>query len=375
MYVTGPTALRNPSRETSAPSLTGGARVDVCIVGAGLAGLVAAYLIARDKRSVMVVDEGALGGSAGGAEVAHLGHMIEQPFEELERTLGAAGARIAAQGCTAAIDTLQAIVRRERIACEFERLDGYAFAPAGMAGGVLEREAQAARRAGLREAEATAVDCGAARQACVRYPGHAHFHPHKLLAGLARAIAREGGRIHCGVRTRPLEPDGCATLVTAGGHRIEAGAVVTQAMREAKPRLAHALGLRLPRGTVAPALYWEAGRPARCARLRSLGTGAGEVLLVAGEEQPAALEAWARRRFPLAGEAAQRFTCEMPRTADLFAFAGRGDAEAHGVYLSASTWGTTATRAMLAGMVIRDFILGSGMPWRELYVPAPPTSR
>src|SRR5690606_23579829 len=113
--------------------------------------------------------------------------------------------------------------------------------------------------------------------------------PHKLLAGLASAVAREGGRIHCGVRTRRLAPD-ATTLVTAAGHRIEAGAIVSQSMREPGPRIAHAVGVRIPRGSLAPALYWEDAAPARCARLRSVGTGAGEVLLAAGEDSIASVE-------------------------------------------------------------------------------------
>jgi hypothetical protein len=370
MIVTGTPAVRSAARELLAPPLTGGARVDVCIVGAGLAGMVAAYLLAREKRSVMVVDEGPIGALAGGAEVAHLGAMVDPPFAQIERVHGESGARIAAQGATAAIDMLQSIIRRERIACEFERLEGFAFTAAGMPRHAIDHEVEAARRAGLREAEAAALPpaAGGEPQSGVRYPGHAHFHPHKLLAGLARAITREGGRIHCGVRTRPLAPDRASTLVTAAGHRIEADAVISQSLREAGPRIAHAVGLRMPRGSLAPALYWEASGPARCARLRTLGTGAGEVLLVAGEEQPAILESWARRRFPFAGDVAQRFTCERPRAADLFAFTGRSGADSDSVFVSASSWGNHATRAMIAGMVARDFVLGSRSPG-DLYMP------
>src|SRR5512132_3612961 len=144
---------RTVQSEMLAPPLTGGARVEVCIAGAGLAGLVAAYMLSRDKRSVMVVEDGPLGGPHAPAEVAHLASRIEQPFVTLERMHGAEGARIAAQSCAAAIDTLEAMVRRERIACDFERLDGYRFAACDDTRADLEAEVRAARRAGLRDAE------------------------------------------------------------------------------------------------------------------------------------------------------------------------------------------------------------------------------
>src|SRR5687768_14941807 len=93
-------SVRAPSRPAFAPSriasLTGGARVDVCIVGGGLEGMFAAYLLAREKRSVMVMDEGPAA-AFGGAEGVHLSSMIEQPYHELESVHGEVSARLAAQ--------------------------------------------------------------------------------------------------------------------------------------------------------------------------------------------------------------------------------------------------------------------------------------
>src|SRR5688572_1737079 len=99
-YNEGPTMLtpvRAPSPAAFIPSriaaLTGGARVDACFVGGGLAGMIAAYLLAREKRVTMVVDEGPVAG-ARDAESVHLSSMIEQPYHELERLHGELSARL-----------------------------------------------------------------------------------------------------------------------------------------------------------------------------------------------------------------------------------------------------------------------------------------
>src|SRR6185437_9448842 len=134
-----PSPSRFHSTELLAPPLTGGARVDVCIVGAGLAGMIAAYLLAREHRSVMVIDDGPIGGVQGGFEAAHLASVIEKPYAMVEARLGAAAARLAAQSYAAAIDALEAIALREHIACEFERLDGYLVASPFDPPGTLER--------------------------------------------------------------------------------------------------------------------------------------------------------------------------------------------------------------------------------------------
>ncbi len=389
MIVVARNPVRNPSNDLLAPPLTAGARVDVCILGAGLAGMLAAYLLARDGRSVMVIDDGPIGGIQGGFEAAHLASVMERPYALLEAHHGASGARLAAQSYAAAIDTLESIARREHIACDFERLDGYLFAAPGDAPDAIECEYEAARLAGVEGVELVqrAPVEGAAWGPCVRYPGQAHFHPTRFLAGLARAITRAGGRIHCGVRCKSIETGSPAAALTTAGHRIEAGVLVTsQPMRSSgavesqpAPRMAHVVGLRVPRASVPRALYWESSDSARWVRLRSQGTSAGEVLLVGGEDPAGdddhtayrylALEEWARSRFPGAGEVVQRFTGQVVQTPDLFAMASRGECDSESVYVSTGDWGTAMTRGTIAGLVVKDFADGAEMPWADLYVP------
>ena len=349
---------RTPRSELIAPPLSGGARVDVCIAGAGLAGLVAAYMLARDKRSVMVLEEGLLGGPEAPAEVAHLASRIEQPFATLERVHGAEGARLAAQSYAAAIDTLEAIVRREHIACDFERLDGYRFASPGDTRDDLEAEVEAAWRAGMTDVELVSEPPveGGLPGPCVRYPAQAQLQPQKLATGLGRAIAREGGRVHCEVRAHSVESGRPSSLLTVAGHRIEADVIVMPSSPLAPPRIAHVLGVRVPRGSVTRAVYWEHTLGGtRFARLRP-GAALGEVLLVGGTADEDGLADWARARFPRSSEILQRFSGEAPRATDLFAFVGEGRSASDSVYLGASGWGTAMTRIAIAGMAIRDFV-------------------
>ncbi|HYY97157.1 MAG TPA: FAD-dependent oxidoreductase, partial [Pyrinomonadaceae bacterium] len=46
--------------------LAGDARADVCVVGAGIAGLTTAYLLAREGRDVIVLDDGPVAGGETG---------------------------------------------------------------------------------------------------------------------------------------------------------------------------------------------------------------------------------------------------------------------------------------------------------------------
>ena len=50
--------------------------VDVCIVGAGIAGLTTAYLLVSEGHSVVVLDEGEVGDGQTGRTSAHLGTRL-----------------------------------------------------------------------------------------------------------------------------------------------------------------------------------------------------------------------------------------------------------------------------------------------------------
>src|SRR3954454_1581310 len=129
------------------------AQATVCVVGAGIAGMTTAYLLAREGKSVVVLDDGPIGGGQTQRTTAHLSNAIDDRYVEIERLHGQEGARLAAESHTAAIDRIEAIVREERIECDFERLDGYLFTEPGQDAHLLDRELAAARRAGLATVE------------------------------------------------------------------------------------------------------------------------------------------------------------------------------------------------------------------------------
>ena len=148
-YATPPIHLGWHRGDAGISPLQENVHVDVCIVGAGIAGLTTAYLLARAGKPVVVLDDGPIAGGMTQATTAHLTNMLDDRYFELEKLHGREGARLAAESHTAAIDRIEAIVRQERIDCDFARLDGYLFLAEGDARETLERELDAAHRAGL----------------------------------------------------------------------------------------------------------------------------------------------------------------------------------------------------------------------------------
>src|SRR4051794_40829406 len=86
---------------------------DVCVVGAGIAGMTTAYLLAREGKSVVVLDDGPIAGGQTQRTTAHLSNAIDDRYFEIERLHGTGGARLAAESHTAAIDRIGSAVRDE----------------------------------------------------------------------------------------------------------------------------------------------------------------------------------------------------------------------------------------------------------------------
>src|SRR4051794_33638442 len=97
---------------------------DVCVVGAGIAGLTTAYLLAKEGKSVVVLDEGPIGAGQTERTSAHLASAVDDRFYEIEKHHGEAGSKICYESHAAAIDTIERIVRDEQIECDFKRIDG-----------------------------------------------------------------------------------------------------------------------------------------------------------------------------------------------------------------------------------------------------------
>src|SRR5262245_51981659 len=153
------------------PMLTTDLQADVCIIGAGIAGMTTAYLLAREGKSVVVLDDGPIGGGQTRRTTAHLSNALDDRYYELERIHGDEGLRLAAESHTHAIEAIESIAQDEKIDCDFLRVDGYLFDPPDCGGDALDRELDAAQRAGLpvemvKRAPLRSFDTGR----CIRFP-------------------------------------------------------------------------------------------------------------------------------------------------------------------------------------------------------------
>jgi glycine/D-amino acid oxidase-like deaminating enzyme/nitrite reductase/ring-hydroxylating ferredoxin subunit len=376
------------------------ARADVCVVGAGIAGLSTAYLLARDGLSVVVLDDGRPGCGQTGVTTAHLSNEIDDRYVEIRRLHGPDGARLACTSHRAAIERIEAICHLEKLQCDFRRVDGYLFLAPEHGIEVLDDEFEAAREAGvsvekLSNAPVTGFDSGP----CLRFPRQAQFHPLRYLNGLANAFERLGGRIYTGTRAVDVTGGNQAVVTAANQCTVSARAVVIATNVPFNDRFAihtkqapyhtYVIAARVSPGSITPALYWDTADPYHYVRLQhttnaELGGDNPEpvdLLIVGGEDHKAgqasdaetrfgALENWMRGRFAGAGEVEFRWSGQVMETQDGLAYIGRNPMDADNVYVATGDSGMGMTHGTIAGILLTDLIGGRANDWTDLYSPS-----
>jgi glycine/D-amino acid oxidase-like deaminating enzyme/nitrite reductase/ring-hydroxylating ferredoxin subunit len=371
------TELRRP------PPLSRDAQVDVCVIGAGIAGVTTGYLLARQGKRVIVLDDGPVGGGETGRTTAHLASALDDRYHRLERLHGPQGAHLAAASHSAAIDFIVATIAEERIDCDFTRLAGYLFVPPGDSRDILDAELEAARRAGVAvevvERAPLRFDTGP----CLRFPRQGQFQPLMYLNALAGAIERLGGTIHGGTHVTGVEAGDPSRVSTSAGPSVTADIVVCATNTpivdwlaihsKQAPYRTFAIGARVPEKSVQPGLYWDTCDPYHYVRLYR------DVLIVGGCDHKtgqaddavarfASLEHWTRDRFPI-GAVDYHWSGQVMEPVDGLGYIGRNPGDRGRVFIATGDSGQGMTHGTIAGMLIRDLVAGRANEWERLYDP------
>ena len=373
-------------------------RANVCVVGAGIAGMTTAYLLARAGRAVVLIDDGPIGGGETGRTTAHLTAALDDRYYNIARIHGEEGARLAAESHMSAIHRIETIASMEDIDCDFERVEGYLFLGADKQRKDLERELEATHLAGINDTQLidripfSFWDSGPA----LRFPRQATFHPLKYLKGLARAILRDGGKIYSGVHAEKIVDGEPARVTTSEGYVISADNVIVCTNTPVNDWLiihskqaayrTYVIGARVPRGSVPHGLYWDTLDPYHYIRLQQAEDGSGneldyEILIVGGEDHKTGqaddmperftrLEKWSRERFPMIERIDYRWSGQVIEPVDYMAYIGRNPGGDEHIYIATGDSGNGMTHGTIAGIVLNELVQGRKHQWARLYDPS-----
>nr|PNR54014.1 hypothetical protein PHYPA_007690 [Physcomitrium patens] len=267
-----------------------------------------------------------------GRSTAHIMPWFDDHYHLVEKFHGFQNAKYVADGYTKAIDWIEQTVNEEKINCNFSRVDGYLYPHDDSVGtrDKLHKEFDVCKKLGL---NVDMVDLGKDPSSggigtAMRFPNSGQFDPIKYVNGLAKAVASKGGKIHETTKVGKIENNQVTTedgIVVTGGDVVLA--TFTPLHREQlihsfqQPELYYAIGLKLPKGSVKKALWWDTATPCHTVRIEEKEDY--DVLLVAGEYHNAGkksveyldaysiLEKWAKDRWTSACEVICKWTGQV----------------------------------------------------------------
>lgn len=366
---------------------------EVCVVGAGIAGLTTAYLLAKEGKSVIVVDMGPLAGGQTGRTTAHLTWAMDERFFNLIRLHGEQKAALIGQSHREAIDRIEAIVAEELIDCDFQRVDGYLFLDPEKSTDYMQKELEAIHRLGFQSVEMKnsiphmPFDSGPA----IRFPQQAQVHPLKYMNGLAQAIERYGGQIYIHYKVDEIKSSPTPQVVLEDGHVITAQQIVVATNSPINDRFAihtkqapyrtYAVTATIPKGSVPLGLYWDTEDPYHYVRIANdEKSEIYDLLIVGGEDHKTGqeqtphrhftnLETWTRRHFPMVLSFQYRWSGQVWEPYDGIAYIGKNPGEDN-VFIATGDSGQGMTHGTIAGILLTDLLQNRSNPYVEIYDPS-----
>jgi glycine/D-amino acid oxidase-like deaminating enzyme/nitrite reductase/ring-hydroxylating ferredoxin subunit len=364
--------------------LEGDLSTQVAVVGAGIAGLTTALLLKQEGCEVVVLEAAEVGAGVTGHTTGKLTAAQGLLYSRIEEKHGAEASRTYAASQVAAVALVSSLAESLRIECDLEPIANFVFAEREDELDLLRNELDACRRAGLSPELDESLDVPFPTVAAVRVDGQSQLHARKYLLGLARAVHGDGSTVFEGTRVFGIESGAPSRLETEAGvvtaeHVVLAtNAPITSEglfFARAHPRRAYAVGAL----AIAPfrGMWINVGSPTRSLRTAPLEDGR-RLLLVVGDGHRVGQEDSEAHYEALRSYVSEHFATAEPRyewsTQDQFSvddlpYIGRIGDTSSGVYVATGFGGWGLSNGSLAGMLLRDAVLGRRNAWAGLYDP------
>ncbi|PYH91850.1 gamma-glutamylputrescine oxidoreductase [Aspergillus ellipticus CBS 707.79] len=358
------------------PTLNRHVETDICVVGAGIAGISIAYeLVDRGKRVTMIEAGNVLSGVTSRTG-SHLSNYLEEGYVGIEEN-----------SHTWALRRIKEISRSLHIDCEFRMLPGYGISQYSRDDPNHEKEV-----AGLRKETEMAKT--------IRVP--VSFREGLIIKGWDGSSDQRGGAIfanqatfhptkkqpnfQCFTQTRMVSAEErvLVQVRTANGYTITAADVV-KATCVPQQKLGvfavmesmrtYCIAIRVRRGSIEDCLICNGAQDYKYVRLTECDEK-NDYLVVGGYDHRVGqmntsgrfeeLEAWVRERFTHAGSVDYHWSGQVFGPVDFIGFIGRSQGKTH-TYNVTGDGGNGLTHGVLAGCLIADEIQGKINPCASLY--------
>jgi glycine/D-amino acid oxidase-like deaminating enzyme/nitrite reductase/ring-hydroxylating ferredoxin subunit len=370
------------------PKLQRNISADVLVVGAGVTGITAAYLLKKAGSTVALIDRERVASIDTGHTTAHLTYVTDVQLQELAHNFGEDHAQAAWDAGADAIDEIERIVKEEKNDCEFTRVPAYVHVCVNGSSKkealLLKKEADLATKLGFDAAYLSSAPYF--NLPAVRFANQAKFHPRKYLRSLVARIPGSGS--HVFEKSAASEIDAKNRRVKVNRNWISfdrvvmatnnplvgLASIVGATLLQTKLSLytSYALGARVAPGSIPEALFWDTREPYDYLRIDRHGDF--DYLIYGGEDhktgqKKATTKAYARllarlQKIIPKANIDHRWSGQVICTPDGLPYIGEN---AERQFIATGYCGNGITFGTVAAMMARDWIAGRKNPWTDLF--------
>lgn len=374
--------------KTNYPTLDKDIETDVAIIGGGITGITAAFLLKNEGFKVTVVEADRIVQGTTGHTTAFVTSQHNIIYNNLINNFGFERAKQYADANQHAIDFIENIVNKYNIDCDFYRLPAYTYITDEADLPQASKEADAAKSLGIDAKFVENLNLPFPIKGAVCFENQAQFHPRKYLLKLAEGIPDDNNQIYEHTRVVDIEHNDLYTLITDTGLKISARKVILAShfpfydglgfyFAKLRPQRSYVVTAKIkneiPKGTFVAG--GNEGWYFRSQKYRD-----GQMLIVGGQDHKTAhggdmlerynkLKAYASSTFDV-DKFLYVWSTQDYITVDGVPYVGRLTSESENIYVGTGygEWGMTNGTA--AANIIKDLIVHNESPYEDIYSPS-----
>lgn len=374
--------------ETNYPKLDSDVKVDVAIVGGGITGITAAWLLKKEGLKVAIIEADRIIQGTTGHTTAKLTSQHDLIYYDIKKNMGVEKAHQYAEANESAIKLVENIIKEKNIDCDFHKCPAYIYTQQDKYLKQLQDEAETAASLGIKADLIDEVPLPFNIKAALRYENQARFHPRKYLLSLAQDIPGEGSYIFEQTRAIDIHEGNTCAVSTLTGRKVSAENVIIAShypfydgygmyFSRIYPDRSYAIGV-LVKGNFPDGMYINAEEPARSIRWQEYKDG--KIMITGGEHHKTGQSAdtnthydniikFTEETFDMQ-DVLYRWSTQDYTPADKVPYVGRLTSKSPNIYVATGfrKWGMT--NGNVSAMIIKDMIVKGGNPWEPVYNPS-----
>ncbi|MEX3712694.1 FAD-dependent oxidoreductase [Cytobacillus horneckiae] len=366
--------------------LTEDTQTDIVIVGGGITGITAAYLLVKEGFKVILLETGKVMDGTTGHTTAKVTAQHGLIYDELITNLGIEKARLYYEAQDDAIKFIQNLAKNNH--CDISQEDSFIYATTDEYSEKLTNEYDAYQKLGITGSLVDGIPFDIPTTGVLSMNNQAQFHPVKYLNGLLKDFTNQGGTVYENTTAIDVEEGTEPVVITKKGQRITCKYVISAShfpfidMRgfyfaRLLPERSYVLGVKVSK-EYPGGMYYSADDPKRS--LRYTPYNGEKLILVSGEGHKTgkgidtlkhykALEDFAANVLGIS-EYPYRWSAQDLTTLDKVPYIGPITSNQNNIFVATGfrKWGMT--NGTTAALLLKDLILEKSNPYQQLFSPS-----